>query len=114
MKRMFWTGVGYTVGAGTSWYVQRRVRRTVNRFAPDKVRGGVAAGGRTALNKAKDLAGEVRAAAEEGLATWREEKADLMAEFGGGEPEQRIATERSSTRRVPHHPRQRPSHSTRT
>ena len=94
MKRVFWTGVGYTVGAGTGWYVQRRVRRTVDRFAPEKVRSDVAASGRSAVNKTKDLVDNVRAAAEEGLATWREEKAGLMAEFGGGEPEQRAVAER--------------------
>ena len=42
LKRVVWTGVGYSMGLASSIYVQRRVRRTVERYTPEQVRHDVA------------------------------------------------------------------------
>lgn len=103
MKRTFYTALGYTLGVGTGWYVQRRVRRTVERVAPEQVRSEVADRSRQAVDyskhaagKARDLAVDLREAAQEGVATMRSEKADLLAEFSADE-----AMHAGTPRRVP-------------
>ncbi|MEM9201867.1 MAG: hypothetical protein AAGC53_09405 [Actinomycetota bacterium] len=85
MKRTFWTGVGYTLGVGTGWYVQRRVKRTVERVAPEQVRVEVADKSRQAATRARDAVLDLRSAANEGMAAMRAEKADLLAEFASDE-----------------------------
>ena len=92
MKRTFYTAVGYTLGVGTGWYVQRRVKRTVERVAPEQVRAEVADRSRQvagasvqAAAKARDFAFDLRDAAQEGVATMRQERADLLAEFAADE-----------------------------
>ncbi len=92
MKRTFYTVVGYTLGVGTGWYVQRRVKRTVEKVAPDQVvaevrdRGRqVADAGVQAATRARDLAVNFREATQEGMATIRREHADLLAEFATDE-----------------------------
>lgn len=85
MKRTFWTGVGYTLGLGTGWYVQRRVKHTVDRYAPQQVRADVADKSRQAVSRARDTVHDLRSAANEGMAAMREEKAELLAEFAGDE-----------------------------
>ena len=85
MKRTFWTGVGYTLGVGTGWYVQRRVKHTVDRYAPEQVRADVADKGRQAVTRARDTVHDLRTAANEGIAAMRSEKEDLLAEFANDE-----------------------------
>ena len=85
MKRTFWTGVGYTLGVGTGWYVQRRVKHTVDRYAPEQVRADVADKSRQAVSLARDTVYDLRSAANEGIAAMRAEKADLLAEFASDE-----------------------------
>lgn len=85
MKRTFWTGVGYTLGVGTGWYVQRRVKTTVNRYAPEQVRADVADRSRQVVSKARDTVVDLRSAANEGIAAMRAERADLLAEFATDE-----------------------------
>ena len=85
MKRTFWTGVGYTLGVGTGWYVQRRVKTTVNRYAPEQVRADVADRGRQVVSKARDTVVDLRSAANEGIAAMKAERADLLAEFASDE-----------------------------
>ncbi len=92
MKRTFYTAVGYTLGVGTGWYVQRRLKRTVEKVAPDQVvaevrdRGRqVADAGVQAATRARDLAVNFRDATQEGMATIRREHADLLAEFATDE-----------------------------
>lgn len=92
MKRTLYTAVGYTLGLGTGWYVQRRVKRTVERVAPEQVRAEVAdrsrqvaGAGVQAASKARDFAIDLRDAAQEGVATMRQERADLFAEFAADE-----------------------------
>ncbi len=81
MKRTFWAGVGYTLGLSTSIYVQRRVRRTVDRYAPEQIRNDVTAKTREAANRARSVAIELREAAQEGVAAMRREQRELREEF---------------------------------
>ncbi len=92
-KRTFWTTVGYGLGLGSSLYVQRRVRRTVDRFAPAEVRREVAAKGaaaaatsagtaRAVVDRARTTGTDVVAALREGRETMRTEEATLRQEYG--------------------------------
>jgi len=74
MKRIFWAGVGYSVGMGSSVWVQRRVRRTVDRYAPAQVRSDMADRGRS-------LVVDLRAAARDGAEVMRQVERDLLDEF---------------------------------
>mgnify|MGYP001156928877 FL=1 len=85
MKRTFWAVAGYMAGLGTSLYVQKRVKKTVERVAPEQVRADVADRSRRAAGKARDAMVDIRDAANEGLTAMRAEKADLLAEFAGDE-----------------------------
>ena len=40
-KRLFWMGTGYATGAASSWWVQRKVKREVERVLPTAVRNEV-------------------------------------------------------------------------
>lgn len=42
-KRLVWMGTGYVAGAVSSWWVQRKVRRTAERVLPVAVRNEVTA-----------------------------------------------------------------------
>jgi uncharacterized coiled-coil DUF342 family protein len=94
MKRVFWAGTGYLVGLGSSVWVQRRVRRTVDRYTPEQVRQHVGQQVRTqaeqVADRTRDLADrarqtvvDLREAAIEGRDAMRESEASLRAEFGG-------------------------------
>jgi len=85
MKRTFWAFAGYTAGLGTSLYVQKRVKKTVERVTPEQVRADVADRSRRAAGKAREAMVDIRDAANEGLTAMRAEKADLLAEFAGDE-----------------------------
>ena len=80
-KRAFWTVVGYGAGVASTVMVKRRVRRTVNRYAPTEVRNAVTARGSDVVDRAKRVAGEVRAAADEGLRAMRDRRRELDDEF---------------------------------
>ncbi len=73
-KRLFWLTVGLTVGSGTSLWLMRTVRRTVERFTPERLGRDVATG-------ARSLGAELKAAVEEGFAAMREREAELRAEI---------------------------------
>jgi acyl-CoA reductase-like NAD-dependent aldehyde dehydrogenase len=92
VKRTFYTAVGYTLGVSTGWYIQRRVKRTVEKVAPDQVAAEVRDRGRQvadasvqAATRARDLAVNFREATQEGVAMMRREHADLLAEFATDE-----------------------------
>ena len=36
-KRLFWLGLGIAAGFGGSYWIQQRVKQTVDRFAPDRL-----------------------------------------------------------------------------
>ena len=86
MKRVFWSTFGYAAGIGSSLYVQKRVRRTVDRYAPEQVRTDVADRSRRAAAKAKDVVIDLREAATEGVETMRRHEEELRQEFAPAEP----------------------------
>ncbi|HWI05633.1 MAG TPA: hypothetical protein VNT52_17635 [Acidimicrobiales bacterium] len=69
-KRLLW----FSIGCGSSLWVMRTVRRTVERLAPHRLTQDAVAGARTA-------GAQVRAAMEEGKAAMREREAELRAEI---------------------------------
>lgn len=73
-KRFFWLTVGLTIGYGTSFWLMRTVRRTVERLAPERVTHDVVAG-------ARSFGAEVRVAVDEGRAAMRAREAELRAEI---------------------------------
>jgi RNase adaptor protein for sRNA GlmZ degradation len=81
MKRIFWSGVGYAAGISTSIYVQKRVRRTVEKYAPEQMRHDVAIKSRVAAAKARDLVIDLREAAADGVDTMRLREQELRDEF---------------------------------
>jgi len=81
MKRILWTGLGYTLGIGSSVYVQRRVRRTVERYAPAQVRNDLADRGRAVADHTRDLVSDLRDAAREGATVMRKVERELIDEF---------------------------------
>ena len=73
-KRLFWLTIGLTIGYGTSFWLMRTVRRTVERLTPERVTQDVMTG-------VKSFGAELRAALEEGRAAMREREAELRAEI---------------------------------
>lgn len=82
MKRVFWSSVGYAAGLGTSVYVQRRVRRAVEQYTPERVRHDVAVVGRQVADRARGVVVDLRDAAADGVETMRTREAELRREFG--------------------------------
>ncbi len=81
MKRIFWTGVGYSLGIGSSLFVQRRVKRTVERYAPSEMRSNVVDRGREIVQRSRTRAVEVKEAAREGAEVMRQVERDLVEEY---------------------------------
>ncbi len=81
MKRTFWTATGFTLGFGSSVYLQKRLRRAVERYTPEQVRQGVTDVGRRAAARTRDLVADLRDAAHEGSETMRQTEHDLRSEF---------------------------------
>jgi hypothetical protein len=73
-KRLFWLSVGLAGGFGSSFWLMRTVRRTVERFTPQRLTQDVVGG-------ARSVGTEVRAAVEEGRAAMRQREAELRAEI---------------------------------
>jgi hypothetical protein len=69
-KRLLW----FTIGCGSSLWVMRTVRRTVERLAPQRLTQDAVAGARSARNV-------IRAAVDEGRAAMHEREAELRAEI---------------------------------
>ena len=73
-KRLFWLSVGLSIGYGTSFWLMRTVRRTVERLTPERLSHDVLAGVRS-------FGSELRAALEDGRAAMREREVELRAEI---------------------------------
>ena len=73
-KRLFWLSVGLTAGFGSSFWLMRTVRRTVERLTPQRLTHDAMAGARSA-------GAELRAALEEGRTAMRQREAELRAEI---------------------------------
>ena len=55
-RRLFWLSSGYVAGATSSWWVQRKVKRTAQRVLPDAVRTEMTARVSSAGSRATELA----------------------------------------------------------
>jgi hypothetical protein len=73
-KRLFWLTTGLTIGFGTSFWLMRTVRRTVERLTPERLSQDVVSG-------ARSVGAELRAALDEGREAMREREAELRAEI---------------------------------
>jgi hypothetical protein len=69
-KRVFWLGVGYGAGLGTSLYAVRKVKAAARRYAPENL-GERVSGTVTGISR------DVRAAVSEGRSAMREREAEL-------------------------------------
>ena len=69
-KRALW----FSIGCGSSLWVMRTVRRTLERLTPHRLTQDAIAGARSATN-------EVKAAIDEGRQAMREREAELRAEI---------------------------------
>lgn len=69
-KRLLW----FSIGCGSSLWVMRTVRKTVERLAPQRLTQDAVAGARTA-------GVTLRAALDEGRVAMREREAELRAEI---------------------------------
>ncbi|MGH9225088.1 MAG: hypothetical protein ACRD2W_15215 [Acidimicrobiales bacterium] len=73
-KRLFWLTVGTIVGFSGSVWAQRRIKRQIERYHPDKVAQQVSSG-------VKSFGEDVKAATAAGRAAMREREAALRAQF---------------------------------
>ncbi len=80
-KRTFWATVGYGAGIGSSIYVQRRVRRAVERYTPDHIRREVTATTRRTMSNAAQAGRTVLDAVREGRVAMLETETELRREF---------------------------------
>ena len=92
MRRVIWISVGYSLGLGTSFYLQKQMRHALQRIAPEQVRADVSAKSKATVERAKDTADRVRdividlrGAAHDGVEVMRRERDDLLAEFNADE-----------------------------
>jgi hypothetical protein len=74
-KRLFWLSTGLTIGFGSSVWVMRALRRTVERLTPQRLTHDAVAG-------ARSVGTELKAALDEGREAMREREAELRAEIG--------------------------------
>ena len=73
-KRLFWLTVGMAIGFGTSFWVYRLMRQTLDRYRPDHVAESVA-------QSVKALRDDLRAALAEGRDAMRQAEAELRADL---------------------------------
>ena len=72
-KRLFWLSLGLMAGFGTSFWLMRTVRRTVERLTPHRLSQDAVAG-------ARSVGAELKAAIDEGRTAMRQREAELRAE----------------------------------
>jgi hypothetical protein len=82
MKRIIWAFNGYVLGLCTSLWVQRRLRRTADRFTPEEIRRQMTERTRDIADLARRTVIDLRDAATEGRAAMRASELELEAEFG--------------------------------
>jgi hypothetical protein len=70
-KRVFWLGVGYTAGIGTSWYAARKVKEAARRYTPEGLQTRV-------TDTVSGLSRDVKAAVTEGRSAMRQREAELL------------------------------------
>ena len=74
-KRLFWLTVGMAIGFGTSFWVYRVMRQTLDRYRPDHVAEAV-------TETLRALRDDLRAALAEGREAMRQAEAELRADLG--------------------------------
>ena len=73
-RRLFWLIIGMGFGFGTSFWVMRFVRETVERYSPERVSSDLA-------DAIKGLGTDLRLAVAEGRDAMREREAQLRADI---------------------------------
>ena len=73
-KRLFWLSVGLTAGFGSSFWLMRTVRRTVERLTPQRLSQDAMAG-------ARSVGAELKTALGEGRTAMHQREAELRAEI---------------------------------
>ena len=73
-KRLFWLTVGLAIGFGTSFWVYRLMRVTLERYQPERV-------AKRAAESARGLREDLRAAFAEGREAMRQAEADLRTDL---------------------------------
>lgn len=80
-KRATWTVVGYSLGVGSSVYVQRKVRRAVSRYTPTHVRNDLGRRSRDMADRARALGADAASALREGRSVMRTSEIDLRDQY---------------------------------
>ena len=73
-KRLFWLTIGLSIGLGTSFWVMRFVKSTLERYTPERVSADLA-------DAIKSFGKDLRAAVAEGAEAMREREAELRAQL---------------------------------
>ncbi len=73
-KRLFWLSTGLAAGFGSSFWLMRTVRRTIERLTPQRLTQDAVAG-------ARSVGTELKAALDEGRLAMREREAELRAQI---------------------------------
>lgn len=73
-KRLFWLTIGLGIGLGTSFWVMRFVKSTLERYTPERVSADLA-------DAIKSFGKDLRAAVAEGAEAMREREAELRAQL---------------------------------
>ena len=73
-KRLFWLGIGASLGFGSSWWVTRQVKRKIEQLTPTRLTQGLA-------DKARSVGGDVRAAVADGRQAMHEQDDVLRSQF---------------------------------
>ena len=73
-KRVIWMGTGASVGFGASLWMQRKVKRTVQRYTPQRVTGDF-------VEVVRDFGYDLRDAVAEGRIAMAQREAELRAEL---------------------------------
>ncbi|MGH9123604.1 MAG: hypothetical protein ACRDZ8_02620 [Acidimicrobiales bacterium] len=71
-KRLFWLGIGVTLGFGSSWWITRTVKQRVEQLLPEQVRANLAAKTRRAGN-------DLRAALADGRRAMHDQESALRS-----------------------------------
>ncbi len=75
-KRLFWMSSGYAAGAASSWWMQRKVRRTAEKMLPAAIRNEVTNRVTEASGRAFEKATS-NPAAEQAKKAWRQVRPEI-------------------------------------
>jgi hypothetical protein len=75
-KRLFWLGIGASLGFGTSWWLTRTVKQQIERYLPQRLTSELA-------TKARSVGSDVRAALADGRQAMHDQEDVLRARLAG-------------------------------